>query len=259
MSTLLEQARQGKRLDINVIDMHGHLGRYAHAVPDVSPRSIVEIMDRTGISVVICSRMTFASPDTDFGNALVLDAIRAFPGRILGYVGIHPFGKEKVREDVEKWLNEGFTGLKLHNVNGFRYGDESYESAYEIADKRCLPVLFHTGGEEVEFEDICAISARYPNMSILLAHSGCTNEEGYIKMARECANVYLDLTLSVSPRGLVRRLVEAVGAERIVWGSDVYFFSNTQQLGKVVGADISEEDKRKILSINAIGILGRIN
>ena len=58
-----------------------------------------------------------------------------------------------------------------------------------------------------------------------------------------------------SPRGVVRRLVDAVGAERITWGSDMVFFNIAHQLGKVLGADLSAEDQKKILGGNARRIL----
>jgi predicted TIM-barrel fold metal-dependent hydrolase len=47
----------------------------------------------------------------------------------------------------------------------------------------------------------------------------------------------------------------AVGAERIIWGSDITFLNQAHQLGRVIGADLSEEEKRLILGGNARRIL----
>jgi len=67
--------------------------------------------------------------------------------------------------------------------------------------------------------------------------------DGYVAMANEHANVYLDLAYSRSPRGLVAELVERVGVAKVVWGSDAYFFNQAQQIGKVLGARIADADK----------------
>jgi len=257
MSTLLEQALNGERLSIDVVDMHGHLGRYAFAIPDLRPQSIVEVMDRIGISRIVVSHIRCISRDVEFGNAEVLAAMRACPGRILGYVALYPFGPKEVADSARRWLAEGFTGLKVHNANGFPYDDAAYEPAYAMADERRLPVLLHTWGQDKEFAQVSALAGRYPQASFLLAHSGCCNEDGYVRVAREHENVYLELAYSGCARGLVDRLVEAAGVEKVVWGSDCNFFSQSHQIGKVLGARIPDAAKEMVLSGNARRILER--
>jgi predicted TIM-barrel fold metal-dependent hydrolase len=55
----------------------------------------------------------------------------------------------------------------------------------------------------------------------------------------------------------VERGVAAIGADKIVWGSDAYCYGLPQQIGKVLGAKISDADKEKILAGNARRILAR--
>ena len=258
MSSLLERARAGECLsDLEIVDMHGHIGLYAFSVPDRSNKGLVSVLDRIGISKIIVSDMTAWSADIEYGNDRVLAAMKVYPERIMGYVGIWPSEPDIVHRCVKERLSQGFIGLKLHNSNGFSYMDEAYQPAYAIADARRLPMLFHTWGGEAEFSQIEQIAKKYPNTSILMAHAGAANEAGYIAMAKKHPQIYLDLAFSAAPRGLVKRFVDAVGAERITFGSDGYFFSVTQQIGKVLGADISDEDKIKILSANAKAILAR--
>jgi predicted TIM-barrel fold metal-dependent hydrolase len=57
---------------------------------------------------------------------------------------------------------------------------------------------------------------------------------------------------------MVEKLVAEAGAENVLFGSDCYFFSMTQQIGKVIGARISDGDKHKILHENAQRLLDRI-
>ncbi len=258
MSELLQQAREGKPLDIDIVDMHTHLGRSAFAIPDLSPESRIDSMDRLGISVCLCSSIHAWSPDTDRGNARILEAMEAYPERILGYVVVFPSDPEKVQQSVERWLAKGFTGLKFHDTNGFPYADAAYEPAYAIAHERRLPILLHTWGEESQLTDIRSVAERYGDAAFITAHSGSENEEAYVEIANDLANVYLGLAYSAAPRGLVARLVEAVGAEKLIWGSDSYFYNQAEQLGKVIGADIPDEAKLQILAGNARRLLERV-
>ncbi len=258
MKSLLEYGRAGVSLDeFDVVDMHGHLGQYAFHIADLSADGMVRVMDRLGVAATLVSHMRCMSIETERGNREVLAAMQAHPGRILGYIICWPTAAAEVRDVVERWLAAGFTGIKLHNSVGYSYADPAYAPAYEIANAQRLPILFHTWGEDHVLAEIRQQAERYPEASFILAHAGCGNVEGYLAMARACPNVYLDLTLSRAPRGLLEHFVAEAGAERIVWGSDIYFLSQTQQLGKVLGAKISDDDKLRILSANAKEILAR--
>ncbi len=257
MTALLQQARAGEPLDIEIIDMHGHLGRHAFTIPNLTAESLIASMDALGIRAIVCSHMRSMSHNVEHANTEIHKYIQAFGGRILGYAAVFPADSQSVRQSVERWLAAGFTGLKLHNVSGLPYTEAAFEPAYVIANDRRLPVLFHTWGGQEELDHIRSVSERYRQASLLVAHAGSENEAAYIELAKDCPNVYLDLALSMAPRGLVERLVEAVGAEKVVWGSDSYFLNQAQQLGKVVGADIPEQAKAQILCGNARKILAR--
>lgn len=259
MSGILELVRSGRRLDhLDITDMHAHVGRYGFSIPDGSARGIVRAMDRSGIARTMAAPMPrYSARDTAVGNREALEAMRAHPGRILGYAFVWPSTPENVDAEVRRHIGDGFRGLKLHNVNEVPYTHPAYEPAFAAADAHRMPVLIHTWGARAEFDQARELAKRYPNMSLLLAHTGSRAEEDYLSLGRECENVYLELALSLSPRGLVERLVAAIDPAKIVWGSDVCFINQAQQLGKVVGARIPDEYKAQILSGNAARILGR--
>ena len=259
-SSLLDLGRRGRPLTVpDVIDMHGHLGAYQFAIPDRSPDAMVRVMDGVGVHQIVCSSLGCMTGRVETGNREVLEATRAYPGRILGYLTLWPASAESVEAEARRYLGEeGFIGVKLHDGNGFTYTDEAYAPALAIADERRMPVLLHTWGQEAQFEQIPRLAERYPRAAFLLAHSGSMHEDRYIQAARERPNVYLDLCLSLSHVRLIERLIEGAGADKIVWGSDVYFLSMTQQIGKVLGARCGDADKVKILSTNARGLLDRI-
>jgi uncharacterized protein len=257
--SLLELGREGQPLaGLEVIDMHGHLGRCGFAIPDLSPAGVVAQMDRIGIHQIMCSHMQCMGQETTRGNDEVLAAMRAFPGRLLGYASAWPSDRGAVRAEIERCLAAGFTGLKVHDSSGFAYTYEAYAPAFELADAGHRPVLLHLWGGDDQFAQVAELAERYPHASFLLAHAGCRNVEGYVRITQEHANVYLDLAFSTSTPGLVALLVQEAGADKVVWGSDAYFFSQGHQIGKVLGADLSEEVKAQLLSGNAKRILARV-
>jgi len=259
MSTLLADARAGRPLaGLEIIDMHGHLGRIGFALPDLACGTLVREMDRIGVRSILVSHMYCMHRDTADGNREILRAMRECPGRIQGYLSLWPNSAEAVQSEAAWCLAQGFTGIKLHNCNGFPYTYDAYAPAFEIANARRLPMLFHTWGGEEELAGLRALAARYPEASLLLAHAGTSNEAGYIAVAREFPHVYAELAFSRAPRGLVERLVAGAGADKVVWGSDAYFYSMAAQVGKVIGARIGEDEMRQVLSGNARRILGRI-
>ena len=259
MTSLLDRGRLGENLsDHHIIDMHCHIGHPGHPIPDASAESLVKVMDRLGVERCFCSHLRCLSHLFVEGNDRMLEAMRAWPDRIMGYLILWPSDAEAVRAETERRIGEGFTGIKLHSANGFAYDDDAYEPAYAIAHERRLPVLFHTWGKKEEFDQIGKMAERYPDATYILGHAGSVNEDDYISMARDFESVYLELCLSYCPRGLVERLVSAAGAERIIWGSDAAFINMPQQLGKVLGAGVSEADKLIVLSENAKRVISRI-
>jgi len=238
--------------------MHGHLGPWSFAIPDLSPAGLLATMDRIGVARILVSHTSCISGDVSYGNDVVAAAIAEHPGRIEGYVALFPADAEFVAAETARCLDAGFIGLKLHNCNGFPYTDPAYAPALAVANERRLPVLLHTWGRAEEFRAVRALTEKYADIAWLLAHSGCVNADEYGRIGRECPNVYLDLAYSAAPRGLVKTLVDSAGAEKVIWGSDALFLCMPQQIGRVLGAEIGEEDKLKVLSGNARGILDRV-
>ncbi|HEX2952058.1 MAG TPA: amidohydrolase family protein, partial [Armatimonadota bacterium] len=145
MTTVLERGRNGEPLtSFPIIDMHGHLGRYAFCIPDLSVGSVIAAMDRIGIDQIFCSHIRCTSAEMARGNDELLAAMRAYPERILGYICLWPGDADAVQREVALRLSQGFLGIKLHNINGFPYTDSGYAPAFIAANERHLPVLFHT-------------------------------------------------------------------------------------------------------------------
>ena len=251
----IERLHKGLPFPFEAIDMHAHIGRYSHAIPDLSVASQVAVMDRLGVKSTTVSHMQCMSWDVTWGNDEVYKAMKEFPGRILGYASMFPKSKDFVAAEAKKRVKQGFTGFKFHNSNGFAYDDPAYEPAWELAEKHHLPMLYHTWGAPKVFEEIQNVALKVPSAYILMGHSTATKWDEYIAFARKVPNIRLELCTSSAPLGSIEYLAAGVGAERVVWGSDCNFYSMAQQFGRIIGCTLPEADKRKIAAENALAIL----
>ena len=100
------------------------------------------------------------------------------------------------------------------------------------------------------------LSERFPSVRWVLAHAGGWGPEKAIEAARDLPNVYLETCGSGAAHGAIENSVGKAGADRVLFGSDMALLDARHQIGKVVTADISDDDKRKILGLNAIDLLG---
>jgi len=256
MTTLLEKGRLGKSLaEYGIIDMHAHLGRWSVPWQDSSAEHLIRAMDQSGVKTSVVSSLECAGFRMEACNEVMYQALRRYPGRLLGYVYVWPGDPKAVRAEVERRLKQGFAGIKMLILMGYDYLYPGYEPAFEIANERRLPVLLHTYGGQKGLDEVPALSSRYKDVSFVLAHAGAQKVEEHIRVANECGNAYLELCTSTATYRAVETLFESVPLERIVWGADDMPLNMSHQLGKVLGAEIPEEAKVQILSTNARRIL----
>ena len=85
--------------------------------------------------------------------------------------------------------------------------------------------------------------------SLICGHTGGNWELG-VRAVRAAASVAVDLAGSDPTNGLVEMAVRELGAERVIYGSDVGGRGFASQLGKVRGAAVPEAAKKLILGEN---------
>ena len=108
-------------------------------------------------------------------------------------------------------------------------------------------------GESTPME-LAELAARHPQATLICGHSGGDWEIG-LRAIRSHKNVYADLGGGDPTAGFTEMAVRELGAERVLYGSDVGGRSFASQLAKVFGADVSESDKRLVLGENLRRIL----
>jgi predicted TIM-barrel fold metal-dependent hydrolase len=255
------RVRNGEILDdLFVVDAHAHLGVWFNFRIPGNPwaEGMVAAMDACGIDVAVIAPHAGIGPDMAEGNALAADAVGRFPKRFAAYCAINPNCPESdIVAEMDKYLEHpAFKGIKIHPVtHDYPADGDRYRPVWEAAAERGLPVLVHTwdGDARCRPSLFDKIGEEFPNARIILGHSGATPTG--IREAAEAVqkrpNLHLDLTKSLMHRGMVEVMVAQVGAERILFGTDLPFIGSSGQIGHLAAARISEEDKQKIFGLNA--------
>lgn len=256
--SLAEKFWRDGKADFPIYDMHGHMGEhYAIHFKIHSPGSVVEHLKRIGVK-----RLVFSHHHSLMGGLLrnekVLDMCKEFPDTLRMYMSIIPQLDDYIREDLKNFDNylPYAVGLKfLGTYHVPNLGDKRYEYAYAFANERKIPILMHTWGQD---DTLLPTLQKYPDAKFFLGHSCYGAWEYAARCVKENpGNVFLELTAIPGKRGFIERLVEYVGSENLLFGTDMPWFDEYQAVGGVLAADISDEDKLNILSRNAERILGK--
>jgi uncharacterized protein len=263
VSELKVKASRGIPLsDELVIDAHCHMGRYfSFNIPRCEAADMVHAMDRLGIRACIAAHHAAILPDYRFGNDEVLRAMEAYPGRIYGYATVNPnYPEREVVEEVERCIAAGMVGVKIHpDLHQCPVDSEKYRAVWEFANERALPLLSHTGtGGMNPVRTFGTLAEKYPNVKILLGHAGfgSAGADQSIEVAREHPNVYPEITGSTVVYGTLERMVRALGADRVIFGTDLPFLDARPQVGRVAFAKISDDEKRQVFGLNASKLFG---
>jgi predicted TIM-barrel fold metal-dependent hydrolase len=259
-SELLRRGRLGERLaGVLVIDIHVHLGsadRLHISFNDAA--GLVHAMDRIGIDRACIFAGAGIGPDYRLGNDLTARAAQQFPDRFIPFAVFNPNYPEDLPAEIERCFGTlGMRGIKLHT--GFHHypvDGPNYRPVFEYANAHGLVVISHGWGGPGVLE---RLAQEYPHVTCVVAHAG-GNWDGRmpteaIQVARRRENVYLDLASSLVPYGGLERAVAVVGAEKLLYGSDMPWMDAAYQLGRVLFAKISDREKELILGLNAKRVL----
>jgi len=245
----------------DVIDAHAHIGPwYNFFIPDASPASMVPVMDRCGVRRTVVSATLAIGPDVLAGNADVAALVQAQPERFSGYAVFSPHQADSA-ENVAHYLQQpGFVGIKIHpDTHAYSVNGPLYRPAWELAQRFHVPVLTHTFVNSPVCDPLHfdAVATAYPDVSILLGHSGVTGEghRRAIQVAQKHPHLCLELCGSFTTGHWIKQMVAAVGAERVLYGSDFPFIELRYGLGRVVFAPLSRAELALVLGGNARRLL----
>lgn len=249
------------RSPIPVIDAHGHLRINVRFPYKTNPEEMLAVMDALNIETIAVTAALSCWNDAPRGNAQVDEVIRRYPSRFLGYVTVNPHVPGEAIRELERWSHfHGPPLIKLHpGTQKYAVNGAKFAPVWDYANQTGATVLVHTW----ESSPFCSpsmfpsIGRAYPKARILMGHSGVTWHG--IEQAQEAAlqapNLYLELCSSQRHRLALARSVDRVGAERILFGSDMPALEAACTLADVLTSSIRDSDKELILRTNFLRLL----
>jgi len=75
-----------------------------------------------------------------------------------------------------------------------------------------------------------------------------------VRIGKAHKNCYFDIAGDISGAGVLDYLVDNVGADRIIYGSDCYMIEHRPMLGVILGSALTGAQKEKILRYNALKV-----
>lgn len=204
--------------------------------------------------------------DSDFENAvradpgLVMKPFERWPKVLLGMIQLNASEVRASLDGLDRWIQDGpmlgvyFSGggpgaLPCSHKNV----EPLVERISELNGVIMQHTWFVTGGNPKPNmstpTDLALLAAKFPEQKFLCAHAGGEWQQG-IQAVRDSPNILVETSGFDPTAGFIEMAVRELGAERIVFGSHLPSRSLGTEVGKIIGADISDRARRLIFGEN---------
>lgn len=236
----------------------------------------VEDLDRKGIA-----RVNFV---TGGGNENLANIVRMHPDRFSGFAHHDIFAKDAPAELERAIRKLGLKGYKvIASAQAKSVDDKSVYPVWEMTEKLGVPVTIHFGvlggggGRALDLRSMNPLSLwevakAFPRIPFVIPHFGAGFLRELLLLCWSCPNVYIDtsgsnrwmswMPFEIDLRTLFRKVIETVGPNRVIFGSDSSYFPRgfsvpylQEQLraGRSIG--LEERSINKIFCENAAKLL----
>ncbi|MDG2013167.1 MAG: amidohydrolase family protein [Pirellulaceae bacterium] len=249
-------------------DLHCHLSGVEGRTPDERIANLMKYADRMGIErLVFFMGFPFApnpSP-AEFRrqNDQVIQALSHWHDRAFGFAYINPNHLDESLLEIDRCIRDGpMVGIKLWVAMNCDH--KHLDLIVRRAWKYKAVIFQHTwqkttgnlDGESTP-NDLVALAGRHPDIPMICGHTGGNWELG-IRAVRRAKNVSIGTGGSDPTAGFLEMAVRELGADRVIYGSDIGGRSFASQLAKVREAEISVDAKRLVLGQNLKRMLSGI-
>jgi uncharacterized protein len=241
-----------------IVDGHVHIGKSTRLQIDMDGEGLVRIADSIGVDKLCCTDLTALFYDMHEGNRLLFEEMRRFPDRILGYASLHStrFGQEGLDEIRRCREVYGMRGLKIYSTPEMSIAEPAMIPILEVCAELNMPILAHTTPAECDY-----LMSRVPEVNFIMAHAGGQpyahgDWNRAIMIAAKHRNLYLDTACSTIDTGFVESCIRTLGADRIIFGTDVPLLDPWPQLEKARQVRLSDEERALYMGGNILRLMG---
>ncbi len=233
---------------------------------------LIASMDKAGIDISVIVNTGWTTHDLCVEtNDYILESIARHPKRLIGFCAVQPQAPEAAIVEIERCVRGGIRGIgeMRPDMQLFDLGDEeAMQPVVDALRKYKLILLTHASepvghdypGKGIITPDrLYPFITNFPDLTIVCAHwgGGLPFYALMPEVKQAMKNVFFDTAASpflYSPR-VYNQVIQLVGADRILFGSDYPLLAQARLLQEINSADLSEEEKSLILSGNARRLL----
>lgn len=252
------------------------------AFTDGTLASLTRSMSEAGITYSVIQPVATKPEQVIHVNDSSIAINERFPETgIMSFGAMHP-EFEGYGAELERLLRSGIRGIKLHPVyQGVRADDERYIRILRKAGELGMIVLLHAGydigfpGNDYALpERIAAALREAGDVSVILAHMGGWRAWREAEEVFSGGDVYIDTAFSLGEfeplndgyygsREECRmldgeefvKMVHAFGAERVLFGTDSPWSSQSETLREIDALPLTEDEKYRIFYDNSASML----
>jgi len=206
-------------------------------------------------------------------NSYVLDAMRRFPGRIIGLAAIQPLAGRRALDELERCAAAGMPGFGelMPHGQGYRLSDTRLLAPLvEAAVYLNLFCLTHAsepaghlyqGKGDVTPAELQAFVQAFPELRVVAAHwgGGFPFYELMPELRAAAANLWYDSAASLylyRPE-IFPTVARAAGIHKILFGSDFPLLGQRRMVEYAQASGLSAPELALVLGGNAVALLGR--
>jgi predicted TIM-barrel fold metal-dependent hydrolase len=229
-------------------------------------------MDEAGIDVSVVLNAGWVSHELCVEtNDYILDSVSRHPTRLVGFCAVQPRAEDAAIAEVERCAKAGAKGIGelRSDVQGFDLRDKRrMKPLVDAVLKHDLILLTHSsepvgheysGKGSITPDILYSSVTAFPKLKLVCAHwgGGLPFYALMPEVASALANVFFDTAATVflyKPE-IFERVRSIIGSDRILFGTDYPLVQQNRVIAQVRSAQLSEEDKAKILGANARKLL----
>lgn len=239
-----------------IIDSHSHWGKSLSMGTEVTTAELQRQLKESGISHVVLIPFPSTAIASNDINVKLLEETK----RVKRFIPYH-YIRENFEVNGFDPIPREYQGGKWHWMRGW----QDTASNYKVLDDQALPGLIEklrTINKPIVFEEDLDFTVKFVDMAedvtLIIPHLGLLggNPYDFLRAFKDNESIYFDTALA--SREQIRKFVETIGPERVIFGSDVPFGSMRSELEKVLSLSIPHEDKELLLFKNIIN-LARLN
>jgi len=234
-----------------IVDCHNHIGYRKGEY--FSADEMISWMDNAAVDMCV----VFAQLEA-IDNDYVAASVQEYPDRLIGWIVLDPweYGAE---EELSRCVTElGLRGLKLNpSRHGFALDRHNLlDPIFQICAKKNLPILSHGASDlfsmPAKFE---SMARAFPDVTLIMAHMGLPDAfHTALRAAKKYPNLFLN-TAGVPPAAIAKAIA-AVGAEKILMGTDAPWGRFELSIEAVKRATSDPVERELIMGKNILSIIG---